>query len=378
MKIAINCAFFQPRGGGIKEYIQNLVENLSQVDNRNEYVLYVLEDYEEYAREHLNCKFRIKPIPFKGKNLLNVIYRSVFERYFWRNEEMRERWDVFHSPFFHGPKLRKTPLVLTVHDMRFFRFPSTYTFLRYQFLKRAVKDSIRRATHIISISQFTKDEIIEAYKTPQDKITVIHEAINRTHFSEQTISDDQDKDIVNRLSKGKFLLTVGHLEPRKNYNRLITAFEEVREKYDQELFLVIVGKKGHDYDETLRLIEANSHVLYLNFVSQPLLNWLYKNTDLFVFPSFYEGFGFPPLEAASHGTISAVSNLSSIPEICGDSAVYFDPMDVKDIAKQMYCSLSDSELRTDLEKRLEKQLGKFSWRKNAERTIEIYNSVADK
>jgi len=377
MKIAINCVFFQPQGGGIKEYMLNLVENISRIDNLNEYIIYVLEDNLEYAKKQLNCKFKIKPIPFKGNNLFDVVTRSVFEKYFWRKEEQRESWDVFHSPFFHGPKLRNTPLILTIHDMRFFRFPKTYTFLRYQFLKRAVKDSIRLAEHIISISQFTKDEIIKAYATPQDKITVIHEAINRNRFSEQALKDDEDKKVVSMLSKEKFLLTVGHLEPRKNYNRLIHAFEKARRGLKEELYLVIVGKKGHDYEETLRLINSNSHVIYLDFVSLPLLNWLYKNALFFVFPSFYEGFGFTPLEAASHGTISAVSNLSSIPEICGDAAIYFNPLDENDMAKKLHDLYTDAKLRSTLKKRLEHQLNKFSWQNNAQKTIDIYTKITN-
>lgn len=377
MKIAINCAFFQPQGGGIKEYIQNLVENLSKIDNENEYVLYVLEDYLEYAKENLRCRFRIKPMPFKGKNVVNAIIRSAFEQFFWRREEKREKWDVFHSPFFHGPNLKKTPLILTVHDMRFFRFPKTYTFLRYQFLKYAVKKSIKRAAHVITISQFTKEEIVEAYGSPREKITVIHEAINSDHFSEQQLADEEDRKIADKLSNGKFLLTVGHLEPRKNYNRLISAFEKMSSESADKPYLVIVGKKGHNYDDTLRLINANDNILYLNFVSQPLLNWLYRNAEFFVFPSFYEGFGFPPLEAATHGTISAVSNLSSIPEICGDAAVYFNPFDENDITRQLCQLYTDSALRSSLKASLETQLNKFSWRKNAMETIGIYKNITN-
>jgi len=375
MKIAINCAFFQPKGGGIKEYIQNLVENLNLIDNENEYILYVLEDYIEYANTNLKCRFQIKSIPFKGSTLIDVIKRSVFESYFWRKEEQNERWDLFHSPFFHGPKLKNTPLILTVHDMRFFRFPETYTFLRYQFLKRAVKNSIKRANHIISISQFTKDEICDAYATPEKKITVIHEAINRNHFSEQTLTSEDDIQVMSKLSKSKFMLSVGHLEPRKNYNRLINAFHQVRYKLDEELYLVIVGKKGHNYNDTLRLIESNDHVVYLDFVSLPLLNWLYKNTEIFVFPSFYEGFGFPPLEAAAHGTISAVSDISSIPEVCGDAAAYFDPFNETDMAQVLYNIITNHQLQDSLKSKLEFQLAKFSWRKNAEETISIYNKI---
>lgn len=371
MKIAINCAFFQPRGGGIKEYIQNLVENLSILDKKNEYVLYVLDDYFDYAKEHLKTNFRIKRVPFKGDGLLNVIYRSTFERFYWTKEEKREKWDIFHSPFFHSPIPKKAKLLLTVHDMRFFRYPETYTFLRYQFLKHAVKRSIKKADRIISISQFTKDEIQEAYGILPNKITVVHEAINPEHFTEQPINEECKAKIKNLIDH-QFILTVGHLEPRKNYDRLIDAFQKIKPKLRKSTKLVIIGKKGHKFDSTIQKIEDDPDILFLNFISQELLNWLYKNARLFVFPSFYEGFGFPPLEAGMHGTVSAVSKISSIPEVCGDAVLYFNPTDVDDIATVMLQGINNDAKRLELKEEMKKQLQKFSWEKNAEETISIY------
>ena len=374
MKIAINCAFFQPRGGGIKEYIQNLVENISVLDKKNKYVLYVLKDFEEYAKENLKTDFKIKAVPFKGEGLVNVIYRSVFERFFWSQEEKIEKWDIFHSPFFHSHFPKKAKLLLTVHDMRFFRFPETYTFLRYQFLKRAVKHSINNAHKIISISQFTKDEIHAAYGTELNKIHVIHEAINPKHFSTSLLSQE-DKKLIKNLKDISFILSVGHLEPRKNYDRLISAFQKIKKDLVPETKLVIIGKKGHSYENTLRTIQSDQDIIYLNFVSQELLNWLYEHSSLFVFPSFYEGFGFPPLEAGIHGCISAVANISSIPEVCGDAALYFNPYDIDNIAETIKIGMTNHTIREELKNKINAQISKFSWEDNAKQTIEIYESL---
>ncbi|MDE6696848.1 MAG: glycosyltransferase family 4 protein [Muribaculaceae bacterium] len=374
MKIAINCAFFQTQGGGIKEYIHNLVENLSILDSKNEYVLYVLEDYEEYARENLKTGFRIKTIPFKGDGLVNKIIRSIFERFFWTKEEGLENWDIFHSPFFHSYIPHKARLILTVHDMRFFRYPKTYTFFRYQFLKRAVKRSIAKADRIITISNFTKDEIHEAYKTDLNKIQVIHEAINPKHFKSIELESNDEK-LINILKSNPFILSVGHIEPRKNYDRLIEAFKKTKRDLPKGIKLVIVGKLGHNYDQTLKNIESDSDILFLNFVSQGLLNWLYAHTSLFVFPSFYEGFGFPPLEAGMHGAVSAVANISSMPEVCGNAVLYFDPYDINDIGCAIRKGLTNEDLRTDLRKKIKDQLSKFSWKENAKKTIEVYKSI---
>lgn len=377
MKIAINCAFYQPQGGGIKEYIQNLIENLSIIAPKDcEIILYVLSDYYDYAKENLKTKFKIKQIPFKGRGLINTIIRSIFEGFYWRKEEKVEKWDLFHSPFFHSPRLKSSKLIVTVHDLRFHRYPNTYTLLRFLFLKKAVKRAVKRADKIISISYFTKEELIDAYKIPDNKIIVVHEAINPDHFKKSfTLSQEEGK-FVKKLGKDPFVLSVGHLEPRKNYARLIRAFKKITPKIPKDSKLVIVGKLGHDYAETLSLINQNNNVLYLNFVSQDMLNWLYSNATLFAFPSFYEGFGFPPMEAAMHGTISAVSNTSSIPEVCGKTALYFNPFDEEDIANKLRAGITDENLRAKLQSLLPEHLSKFSWQKNAEQTLNLYYSIS--
>ena len=152
MKIAINCAFFQPKGGGIREYIYNLVNNIALVDHENDYILYVLSDMVDYAKNNLPDRFKVKVIPYSSKQ---VIKRSLFENYFWRNEEMIENFDIFHSPFFHLPKLKNAKTVITVHDLRFCKFPETYTLKRLIFLFFSVSRSVKRVDRIISISNFT-------------------------------------------------------------------------------------------------------------------------------------------------------------------------------------------------------------------------------
>lgn len=374
MKIAINCIFCQPRGGGIKEYIVNLTNNIALLDHDNEYILYVLEDQLEYSRSLLPTRFTVKTIPFRS-DFLSVVRRSLFAQRFWEKEEETEHFDIFHSPFFHAPKMRNAKLVITVHDLRLYRYPRTYNPLRYIFLKRAVKQSIKRARHIIAISDFTKSEIVSLCGTAPEKVTTIHEAINHQTFSADQIAGYELPSEYQELAQSRFLFSLGHIEPRKNYPRLIQAFKIIKEKPgNADLKLIIAGKKYVDYKETIQLMEQTPDVVYLDFIPHKLLLWLYRHASLFVFPSIYEGFGFPPLEAASLGTVSVVSRASSIPEVCGDCAFYFNPYDIQDMANQLDVALNDTEAYNRKKVQLKKHLERLSWERNAAETIKVYTT----
>lgn len=378
MKIAINCSICQPRGGGITEYIVNLTKNLEQLDHENEYVLYVLQDLYEFCKTKLPERFRMKKIPYNN-TLKDIIKRSLFSQRFWYQEEEKERFDVFHSPFFYAPKFRYAKILVTVHDLRLYRYPETYGFLRYVYLRHSVKESIKRADKIISISQFTKDEIIDTCLIRPDKVTVIHEAINREIFSLSRIEGYELPKEYAYLKDSRFLFSLGHIEPRKNYDRLVEAFRLLKEdERNRDLKLLIAGKPILNAAKTIQKIDGTMDAYYLNFVPFEMLLWLYKNTSLFVFPSYYEGFGFPPLEAASLGTISAVSNVSSIPEVCGSTAFYFNPYDVNEIREAISKGLYDNESINSKKSMLEKQLDKFSWKQNAKETLGIYKSFSCK
>lgn len=377
MKIAINCMFCFPQGGGIKEYIVNLTNQLERIDHENEYVLYVLEDQYEYAAKMLPSSGIIKTIPYQN-NLLSKIKRSLFSQSFWSKEEKEERFDIFHSPFYYAPKMKRAKLIVTVHDLRLYRYPETYGFLRYQFLKRAVRETLRRADRIISISQFTKDETVETCGVAPDKIEVIHEAIDRRVFSPDRIAGYSIPQEYKYLENGRFLFSLSHIEPRKNYIRLIKAFSEI--KKDErfcDLKLVIAGRKNLNAEPVIKLIEETEDVVYLDFIPREFLLWLYRNAILFVFPSYYEGFGFPPLEAASMETVSTVSNVSSIPEVCGDSAFYFDPYDEKEMSEVIKHALDNEQQIKDKKMKLEHQLAKFSWEENARKTLALYKRSAN-
>lgn len=204
----------------------------------------------------------------------------------------------------------------------------------------------------------------------------IHEAINNSDFSFEgkKLVDINEIRIAEKLTDKRLILSVGHIEPRKNYKRLIVAFNRIKKRVP-DAQLVIVGKKNLDCAEIVDMMKETLDVHYLDFVSSEMLAWLYSNASLFVFPSIYEGFGFPPLEAAANGVISAVSNISSIPEVCGDSVAYFDPYDVDDMDQTIIKCLTDNTYQIELKSKLLPNLQRFSWRKNAAETFQLYNAV---
>lgn len=375
MKIAINCQFcFAKRGGGIKEYIIQLTNHLAKIDGDNDYVLYVLEDQFEYCKTVLPSRFKLKPIPYH-RSLVSRICRSLFAQRFWSKEEEIERFDVFHSPFFHAPKMKHARLLMTVHDLRLYRYPETYSFLRYQFLKRAVKESIARVDRIIAISQFTKDEMIATCGVSPDKVTVVHEAINRSFFSADKIKDYDLPQEYAYLKEGRFLFCLSQIEPRKNHLRLLEAFSAMKAQggFD-DVRLVLAGVQYLNPAPVMKAIAETPDVIYLDYVPTEMMLWFSHHATLFVYPSYYEGFGFPPLEAASLGTVSAVGNVSSVPEVCGDCAFYFDPYNVDDMAKVIAAALNDEATIQEKKQKLEGQLAKFSWENNARETLKLYMS----
>ncbi|MBW6516384.1 MAG: glycosyltransferase family 4 protein [Candidatus Cloacimonetes bacterium] len=366
MKIAINCCYYGKTSGGIKEYIYNLVINLLREDKKNSYLFYVSIDDLDYWIETMPAEATYKIFPFKRRQ---KIKRALLQPNFWKKEYEIEKFAIFHSPFFHVPYIEGCKKIITVHDLRFRRYPGSYTFFRRIYVRHAFQRSLKMVDKIITVSEFTKKEILSFYSFDPNHIIPIHEAVDQTRFK---ISFDDELLLEKTGLKNNYLLTVGHLEPRKNYPLLIKAIEELNRDSAHQMTLVIVGKKNYKYQPTLRAIDKAKNVKYLDFVDHETLLSLYKNALLFIFPSIYEGFGFPPLEAAQFGVPSVVSNVSSIPEICGDGALYFDPFSKEDLIRAIKEAI---EKRTELQKKAIANLERFSWKLTAKKTSELYKEL---
>ncbi|MBI5045176.1 MAG: glycosyltransferase family 4 protein [Candidatus Levybacteria bacterium] len=291
----------------------------------------------------------------------------------------KDRPDVFFSPAHYAPRFSPVPTVISIMDLAFFHFPEYFTKKDLTQLHSWTSYSIKNAKAIITISEASKNDIIKFYQVSKEKIHVIYPGIKNKHMLEPHLYSLQKLQNTYQIPKN-YILFVGTLQPRKNINRLIEAFSKLlKEKgLPDDLSLVIVGKKGWKYEEILAAPEkygVEDKVIFLDFVKNEDLQLLYEHAQVFAWPSLYEGFGLPVLEAMKYGCPVVTSNVSSLPEAGGDAALYVDPTKVDDIEKKMYKVLSDKKLRSDMIEKGKNHIKKFSWENAAKQTLSVLEQV---
>ena len=288
--------------------------------------------------------------------------------------------ELFHATEHLLMPLRHTPSVLTIHDLVFRLFPHYHKPLNYAFLNLAMPLFIRRADHLIAVSHSTRQDLVRLYDVDPDKITVIYEAAD-PRFRPQPIEEIRRVQRKYSLPE-RFILSLGTLEPRKNYQRLVEALALLRQKPGAEGWrLVIVGGKGWLYGPFFRRLEElglEHEVILLGHVPNEDLPALYSAATLFVFPSLYEGFGLPPLEAMACGTPVVCSRASSLPEVGGRAARYVNPTSTEEIAQAIHEVLVDEVLQEEMRERGVEQAKQFSWERAAQETMALYHFLMSK
>jgi glycosyltransferase involved in cell wall biosynthesis len=282
--------------------------------------------------------------------------------------------DLFHATEHLLPRFSSVRTVFTLHDLIFLFHPETHKPLNRWFLTLMMPRFLRAADAVIAVSECTKRDAVRFYGIPEEKITVIYEGVNPRFrpASPETIA-------AVRARYGlpeHFILYVGTIEPRKNLTALLEAFHHLLATHD--LRLVIVGKKGWLYEgffRRLRELGLEDRVIFTGYVPDEDLPAIYSAADLFVFPSLYEGFGLPVLEAMACGTPVICSNTSSLPEVAGDAALLVDPTDVRALAGAMERALTDEHLRSELMAKGLERARWFTWEKAAAKTLEVYRGV---
>jgi glycosyltransferase involved in cell wall biosynthesis len=357
---------------GIGTYLRNLIRHLPELDTDNQFVLMGFPRDAELLRS-FDSRFELA---FVGAP--NYSIREHFSVPFRLG---RLGIDLFHSPHYVLPYFTPCPSVVTIHDAIHLLFPQ-YLPSRFASLyaKHMIRRAIEKAELVMTVSDASKRDLERLFEVPEGKIRVIPNGIDpaMTHdLSEQEIDRVRSRfQIV-----GRNALFVGNIKPHKNVERLINAFAKVREESSfEDLNLIVVGDDISKYPALRRAVsrhDLRSRVRFFGFVPEPTLVALYRIADVFVFPSLYEGFGLPVLEAMANGTPVVTSSVSSLPEVVGDAAVTVDPYNVDEIAKAMRDVLTDEGLRATLVERGRRRAGRFSWKDAVARIHEAYMTVLD-
>lgn len=373
MRIAIDAHSVGAKLAGNESYAVNLIEALAQIDSVNDYKLYVTT---VAARDRFHQRWP----NFKVHTTLP--HTPLIRIPLTLSAELRRHpVDVLHVQF-TAPPFCPCPVVVSVHDLSFEHLPHTFRRRSRTQLRLTVRHSARRADRILTLSEHTRRDVIETYKIDPAKIIAIPLAAP-DHFG--PVTDDKELQRVRHIYgiDGDYVLSVGSIQPRKNLARLIEAYAALRSSHTENRFpkLVIVGKKGWLYDETLRTLETTGvkdSIVLTGYVPDSDLPALYSGALCFVYPSYFEGFGLPPLEAMKCGTPVLVGNTTSLPEVVGDAGLKVDPFDVAAIAGGIGELINNSQLRRELSTKGLERARLFDWQTTARQTLKVYEEVARK
>jgi glycosyltransferase involved in cell wall biosynthesis len=354
---------------GIGTYIRNLLKQLARIDQVNEYVL-VCQPGDVAIVNELGVNFRAVAETSGNYSIAEQIRIPLLLR--------REGVDLFHAPHYVLPPLTQCRSIVTIHDVIHLLFPQYLPGrLAYAYARACLWAAAKRSDRILTVSSTSKNDILRRFKVPAEKIAVIYNAIDE-RFNVKP-SDEQVQRVRERYQLDQqFVLYVGNIKPHKNLERLIDAFHRLRRCGFDDLRLLIIGDEISKYPALRRAVHGlklHKYVRFLGFVPIETLAVLYRLADAFVFPSLYEGFGLPPLEAMASGAPVITSNVSSLPEVVGDAALLVDPYDPESIADGMRQVLTDADLRATLRARGLVRVQQYSWQRSIEQVHQIYNEV---
>lgn len=364
------------QGGGIGRYVRELLRALAATDTTHQYRLFFAA---QRPRPHrlpsLPGNFTTRSLPFHDIWLARIWHRLQAPI---PVELFTGRVDLYHSPDFTLPPVWPgTPTVLTVHDLSFVRDPDSAAPGLRSYLNTVVPRSVRRATHVVADSKATLDDLVDLYGTPSEKISVLYAGVGANF---RAIADAGRRAAVRRrygLGDAPFVFSISTLQPRKNYLRLVQAFDAALRETDFNL--VIAGGKGWMYADLFEEVERRrlqQRVIFPGFVADGDLPALYSAADAMAYPSLYEGFGLPLLEAMACGTPVLASTAPCLPEVAGDAALLVDPYDVDAIAAGLARLVSDTALRADLTRRGVARAARFRWDDSARQLIKLYERLA--
>ena len=391
LRIGVDARFYGPVGKGLGRYVQEVVDNVLLInqDNGNEFEFVVFlgpDNFDQFACSN----------PLVSKRKIALSWYSWREQLFFPFIIKKEKIDLMHYPHFNVPIFCPVAFVVTIHDLILTRFssrrasmlPASFYWLKQLAYRLIIKIAVKRARRIITVSKFTKDDIVKQLGVSAEKIVVTYEGVanlslNKTPAKRVSVIDT---DILKKYDISKpYLLYVGNAYPHKNLIKFLEVFNNLRLQHpDFNISLVMVGKDDYFYQRVKQTAKklnlwhkgaASSIVLFPGYVPDVDLEILYRRARLYVFPSLYEGFGLPPLEAMSQSCPVISSNQASLPEILGQAAAYFNPYDEKDMQIKLSALINDPDKRRELSLKGLEHIKVFDWYKCALETLGVYRQA---
>lgn len=388
MKIGIYIDILKNRKTGVEYYTENIIRHLIKIDKKNKYYLIKQEkdaniDIKEkpvpeliVLKQHFIIRLADCTINYLPERITRFLRRYIplrsILKYYFSPEEKLNRLDILFSPTHTAPFKNKNHQykVMTVHDITPILFPEFHNINSVLFHKTAFKEILYKSDMIAADSNSTKNDLIKHLKIPQKKIMRVHIGLN-SHIK----YTNNFRNVLEKYNiPEEFILYFGTLEPRKNVPAVINAFYKIKKAGFKET-LVIAGGKGWDYNQIFRLVKKlnlEKEVIFTGYVDEKDVSMLYSAAKLFVYPSFYEGFGLPVLEAMTCRCPVITSQVSSLPEVTGDAAILINPNNTNQIANAMKNVLSSEKLKKQMIERGLIQAKKFTWEKAAENMLKIF------
>lgn len=364
---------------GVSQYTANLLTAMLLVDKNNDYKLF----YNSW--DNLDQRLSVwqrENASVVGSHIPNKIFNYLGQKIltYPKVDKLLGGLDIFWAPHFNFSSLSaNTKNIITVHDLSFLRYPEFFSIRKNCWHKAlGVKNILRGADKIIAVSENTKNDIIELVGISQEKIKVIYSGNNAV--KKDVNLESADKFLSSHNISGRLILYLGTIEPRKNILGLIEAYEGLRKKNPElnDVKLLLVGAKGWKNKQIYSKWNKSDYkkdIIFLGYISEAERDILYAKSSVFAYPSFYEGFGFPPLEAMTYGLPVVCSNVSSLPEVVGSAALTINPYKSHEIAEALELVLTDDTLRELLIKKGYEQAKKFSWSKAAVEYLEVFKNI---
>ncbi len=363
MRVGIDAHMIGDHSGGNESFYTNIINNMNPPKNM-EIILFVKKGADLSA---LTNKF--KCIEFQES--------SALKRNFFELPKLCKEYelDLLHTQYFI-PFNRPCPVVCTIHDICFEHYSNIFTKKEYYTQKLLIPYAAKKSKAVFTVSNHAKQDIASHYHIPESNLVVTYNAVNQ-NFRKLNEEELNESELRNKfdITGNRIILSVGNLQPRKNLPRLMRAFVKLKkDSHFSDVQLVVVGKKAWMFDDIMKeSADNNKDIILTDYVSNEDLVRLYNLADGFVYPSFYEGFGIPPLEAMACGTPVAVANATSLPEVVGDAGMYFDPFSEEEITNSIVKLLDEDKAIRD-EKRIER-VNCFNWQDSANAMFSKYIEV---